>query len=554
MYADPAEALILGEEPENDYGKVRDRRDFQPLDVGLRPILPCPYRDFTFTALTGWRYYPTKPSLDRLGTSRLFNDKPSTIVDIPESWKEAGTLDEIRKEASRVENTKRQLEGQDPNDAILKRPRTEDHLQSLLPSTTRSLSEQQVTRATPDTNLTQATVNTNFIVDRKANINTSTVAAAGPKMNAAQAVPKGSLYALYGKKPRRVQLAASDYITWDNKAPTHELKFTSVFICPITKECFLAGRYGETYDHDGSLVWYTKKILAEHAAAARALDCWNLREQARGVVPMGLDEPYWKAKQPALPDSIPTSIMKAIEKAQKGETSDDDIQMKTTAPAAPPQPQTTSANHMNVSVPNDGDNHSRNLETPLPSQQCSNAKRGGRVNGDYPSGLPPKNWNKPPPQPRPYAWRRNQQQYKQQRNGQGGYGNRGRNGWRQNPSYNRYSKSSGDLGGRVGYTDYHSGNGGNGDTVGSAYGNAEVYGQSYDYGYGDNSAGYSANSLQSGGYDNQGEQSGVYGDGFAGYKHGWDSSSAPPPPPPPLQPPPQPPRLGPDQSRNQWPS
>jgi len=105
----------------------------------------------------------------------------------------------------------------------------------------------------------------------------------------------------------------------------HVLKFTSVFVCPVTGEKFCSGRYGdERYystqaEEEGGLtvVWYSKKILAEHGAAARALDCLTLRENNGKVDPsffLCQETPYMTpVEAPPLPQSRPFSL-KALEK------------------------------------------------------------------------------------------------------------------------------------------------------------------------------------------------------------------------------------------------
>lgn len=97
-------------------------------------------------------------------------------------------------------------------------------------------------------------------------------------------VPKAALHALYGKPPRRKVLEASDYITWNNQGPSHDLQWSSLFICPITAEVFLTRPFrgagtstNSPVERDGC-IWYKKKSTAEHGAAATAYDCFMYRQ------------------------------------------------------------------------------------------------------------------------------------------------------------------------------------------------------------------------------------------------------------------------------------
>jgi len=128
-------------------------------------------------------------------------------------------------------------------------------------------------------------------------------------------VPKAALYSLYGK--RKTQIASTQYLTWNNGARTHELKFSAIFVCPISCEAFLAGRYGYSYEEEGSIIWYSKKSLAEHAAAARAYDCFILRESNSATTPqrkqLGRDQPYHVHNTTLLPREVPHCIIAALE-------------------------------------------------------------------------------------------------------------------------------------------------------------------------------------------------------------------------------------------------
>lgn len=144
-------------------------------------------------------------------------------------------------------------------------------------------------------------------------------------------VPKSALHAEYGKPPRRKNLVQTDYISWHNSGPPHIRMFTSVFVCPVTRECFPSGRF-ENYkievdpETGRDVVWYSKKILAEHAAAARAYDCIVARGAPAGTTPkfLGEDPPYSSKEPMPLPSNIPPEAREQIEKARKAGMEVDD--------------------------------------------------------------------------------------------------------------------------------------------------------------------------------------------------------------------------------------
>jgi hypothetical protein len=157
-------------------------------------------------------------------------------------------------------------------------------------------------------------------------------------------IPKAKLHLLYGKPPRRKVITSEHYHTWHDSSPSHILKWTAIFVCPINAELFFAGRYfcggsGATAtsssiddrSNTGSiLVWFVKKVNAEHAAAARAYDCMMYRDannmSARTMDSaileptemMGLEKPYlqpiYRLPELGIPNDIRQKIM-----AQQGE-------------------------------------------------------------------------------------------------------------------------------------------------------------------------------------------------------------------------------------------
>lgn len=145
------------------------------------------------------------------------------------------------------------------------------------------------------------------------------------------AAPKAELYQFYGRKPRRQQLSNEDYLVWNNGGKPHELKFTCIFHCPLTGECFPAGRFGDPRfyvveqmrNHAGQtveVIWYTKKTLAEHGAACRTMDCLQYREALNtGQIvpnPLGSDKAYTRDVAPDLPP-VPPAVAQKIEELNR---------------------------------------------------------------------------------------------------------------------------------------------------------------------------------------------------------------------------------------------
>ena len=92
-------------------------------------------------------------------------------------------------------------------------------------------------------------------------------------------VPKSELHVVYAKQFKKI-LSNANYHTWHNAVEAHQLKWTSVFVCPKTAELFLSGRYpGALSEQTNGLWWYTKKTQAEHAAAARVLGLFVLAQR-----------------------------------------------------------------------------------------------------------------------------------------------------------------------------------------------------------------------------------------------------------------------------------
>lgn len=128
-------------------------------------------------------------------------------------------------------------------------------------------------------------------------------------------VPKSELHVFYAKQFKKI-LSNANYHVWHNAVEAHQLKWTSVFVCPCTGELFLSGRYPCTEAERevvGKLCWYTKKVHAEHAAAACALECWSFRNQPVPI-PLTRETPYRHVQEGVfrLPDTVPEAIRVTI--------------------------------------------------------------------------------------------------------------------------------------------------------------------------------------------------------------------------------------------------
>jgi len=102
--------------------------------------------------------------------------------------------------------------------------------------------------------------------------------------------PKNALSVWYGRRHKDFTFCVNDcFVSWDFGL-AHEKYFTSIFTCPASQEKFMSGMLKSKPKKakvilekakEGmqvEIVWYKKKKEAEHAAAARALDCLSYRE------------------------------------------------------------------------------------------------------------------------------------------------------------------------------------------------------------------------------------------------------------------------------------
>lgn len=113
-----------------------------------------------------------------------------------------------------------------------------------------------------------------------------------------------------------------------HSGPPHDNIWSSVFCCPLTGEVFPSGRYPtleqprDVVFDEGTqqeVIWYSRKMSAEHAAAARAHDCIAFRIIPDGELApprMGQDEPYTSENAMQVPSSIPLDLREKIGEVQ----------------------------------------------------------------------------------------------------------------------------------------------------------------------------------------------------------------------------------------------
>jgi len=149
--------------------------------------------------------------------------------------------------------------------------------------------------------------------------------------------PKNALHVWYGRQHKGFEFCANKYfITWDDNGPSHKKYFTSIYRCPISGEMFGCGKLNnmqeshyearhdsidddiiETGHNSSTILWYRKKKDAEHAAAARALDCLsyraggNITDNSYGLCE---EEPYLDFEQSFyVPSSVPLNFHEWLE-------------------------------------------------------------------------------------------------------------------------------------------------------------------------------------------------------------------------------------------------
>ena len=96
--------------------------------------------------------------------------------------------------------------------------------------------------------------------------------------------PRSILNERYQKKYNR-SFTKKDFVTIrDSRDGDHIPVFSSVFVCPESKECFLSGDLlaGDFVVERDGVKWYKKKTTAEFASAGRAEDCFRFRSGEGG--------------------------------------------------------------------------------------------------------------------------------------------------------------------------------------------------------------------------------------------------------------------------------
>ncbi|KAL3927707.1 MAG: hypothetical protein SGBAC_012972 [Bacillariaceae sp.] len=96
------------------------------------------------------------------------------------------------------------------------------------------------------------------------------------------------------------------FVTWTHGDGCNQ-KYTSAYVCPFTREILLSGQMiNHISTKKDSLVWYENQKDAQDAAAARAMDCFELRERAQRPFGLRVTEcPYEMNCGPPLPASVP---------------------------------------------------------------------------------------------------------------------------------------------------------------------------------------------------------------------------------------------------------
>mmetsp|Transcript_16688 Transcript_16688/g.24992 ORF Transcript_16688/g.24992 Transcript_16688/m.24992 type:complete len:255 (-) Transcript_16688:42-806(-) len=139
--------------------------------------------------------------------------------------------------------------------------------------------------------------------------------------------PKNALSVWYGRRHKDFTFSVNEcFVTWDfGGGSDHEKYWTSIFTSPASQEKFMSGiliskpnktKITQEKAKEGiqevTIVWYKKKKEAEHAAAARALDCLSYREgmnQRNMCYNLCQEHPYKKGEGDILlPISVPDEV------------------------------------------------------------------------------------------------------------------------------------------------------------------------------------------------------------------------------------------------------
>ena len=128
---------------------------------------------------------------------------------------------------------------------------------------------------------------------------------------------------------------ARHFVTWSRQGSNGEIDYTSIFVCPFSREYFVSGSLlaaGMTSRQD-DLNWYTSIRGAIQAASARATDCFEFRNNSnndsgstsstdRSYVCE--EAPYTVGSAPPLPHSVPRYVAERILQLQRGQSSQAD--------------------------------------------------------------------------------------------------------------------------------------------------------------------------------------------------------------------------------------
>lgn len=129
--------------------------------------------------------------------------------------------------------------------------------------------------------------------------------------------PKVTLGNWYYKR-YKIVLSNDTFECRDNGGAPHLLKWTCTFTCPLTSNSFTSGQYvgadksrfHTTGDEKvGKVVWFHTKKEAEHAAAARALDCLNYMEKELSKGQHRIEYHSYCLEEPVVPPILYPSPM-----------------------------------------------------------------------------------------------------------------------------------------------------------------------------------------------------------------------------------------------------
>lgn len=164
--------------------------------------------------------------------------------------------------------------------------------------------------------LTHDSTNTNMAdVDHELSDLTISASVLIPTKKHLHFTPKQQLVQWYASR-YKVTLQKDAFVCRNNANPKqHFLKWTCAFTCPLTKNAFKSGRlrmnkYSDESEEEPMMedddVWFSSKKEAEHAAAARALDCLEFMnrqlENTRDPNEKNIDEyHYYCQEKPTIP-------------------------------------------------------------------------------------------------------------------------------------------------------------------------------------------------------------------------------------------------------------